>query len=135
MCQSLPSTGCQSTRELTENIPNWAYYPQLGILSPIGDLKSLIRDNISVWGRVREQITNPQLIRYTLLGISNTQFGILYPIGYFLLLVLYYVSPAEETLSRTGHAVDPLPSVSLWLPDGRTYQWSLHVQRSIRMYR
>ena len=48
-------------RELTENIPNWVYYPQLGIsnpqlgiIYPIGDwgLTSQVRQN---------QRTNPQL--------------------------------------------------------------------------
>ena len=36
--------------ELTESIPNWAYYPQWGILSTIGDLKSPIGNNIPNWG-------------------------------------------------------------------------------------
>ena len=61
-------------------IPNWAYYPQLDILSPIGNSNSQLEN------------LNPQLgILYPIgneiqLGIAKL--GILYPVVYFLLLVL-----------------------------------------------
>ena len=50
-----------SIRELTYNISNWVYYSQLGILSPIEDLKFQIGDLKSPIGDTRElkvEITN-----------------------------------------------------------------------------
>ena len=85
--------------------PNWIKYHQLGIWNtqlgisyPIGDLKSPIGNNVSNWGLGKYESGNRESekkspisnwIKYHKLGIWNTQLGILYPIGYFLLLVLY----------------------------------------------
>ena len=98
-------------RQLTENIPNWSYYSQLGISNTQLGINNPIGDNISNWwlgisesGRAASENKSqiPNLInvgintqnweKYHQLGIWNTWLGILYPIGYFLLLVLYCAS-------------------------------------------
>ena len=75
----------------------------MSILSPIGDLKSPIGDNISNWGLGIYESGNaesenkspiPNWIKYHRMGIRNFRLGILYPIGYFLLLVLYSIQSA-----------------------------------------
>ena len=72
-------------------------YPQLGIISPIGDIKSPVEDNIPKWGlgisvsgKAESQNKSPisNRIKYPQFGIQNNPFVLLYLIGYFLLLVL-----------------------------------------------
>ena len=81
-------------RELKDTISNWEYYPKLDIY-----LKSPIGINISNWGlgiyesskaESENKSPIPNQIKYHQLVIPNTQLGISHPIGYFLLLVLYY---------------------------------------------
>ena len=62
-----------SNRQLTENIPIWAHYPQLVILNPQLGIIYQIED----WG-VREKILNPQFDQTSPIG------DLKYPIGHIL---------------------------------------------------
>ena len=62
-------------RQLTENIPNWEYYlqlgisnPQSGIIYPIGDLGFLSKTNL-VRAESKNQSTIPNWLKYHQLGI------------------------------------------------------------------
>ena len=75
---SLLSKIKENIRLLTENIPNWWYYPQLEILSPIGNIRSPTGDNIQVgdWGFLKPG-------NWARKWIPNPQLGKKYPIGGF----------------------------------------------------
>ena len=66
----------------------------LEILSPIGDKKYPVGDYTPTWELEISESNQIKYIRWlicnTKLGIYNTQLGNIYPIGYFLLLVLYF---------------------------------------------
>ena len=65
-------------------IPDWGY--------KVGDNIPYWRLGINDSGKAESEKQSPILnrIKYHQMVILNTQCGILYPIGYFLLLVLYY---------------------------------------------
>ena len=65
--------GDKSIRQLTENIPNWAYYLQL----EISNLQLRIISQIWDWGFLSQVKQSRGLTE------ENTQLGIVSPIGYF----------------------------------------------------
>ena len=79
-------------KELTDNIPSWAYYPQLEMSNPQLEIYNW---GLGIYESGNEDSENkspiPNWLKYHQLGICNIHLRILYLIGYFLLLVLYQV--------------------------------------------
>ena len=76
-----PTVG-QCSRQLTENIPNWAFYPQLGIQKHQLRVSHLIGDWVFIFWLSCPflDIPNPHFGNYPQLGILYSRLGIIYPI-------------------------------------------------------
>ena len=68
----LPS--CPFIRELTDNIPNWAYYPQLGISNPLLGIKYAIGD----WGYMSLVTQSQRTNHQSPIGSNITNWGLEY---------------------------------------------------------